>query len=124
MVVMTIAQVVPILAYYIYRTASDSSSRKSGKNGASSFLAAGAYVVYICSELAVLWFSRVREYYADEFSAQATKDPGALGKALVKIGYGLAASGPNPAILKKLIPVATVEHSRPSISSINEPLST
>jgi Zn-dependent protease with chaperone function len=94
MVVMTIAQVVPILAYYVYRTTSESSSRKSGKKGASSLIAAGAYLVYICSELAVLWFSRVREYYADEFSAQATKDPSALARALVKIGYGLAAAGP------------------------------
>ena len=95
MVVMTIAQLIPLLAYYIYRAASESSSKSSKRNGFISLIAAAAYVVYICSELAILWFSRVREYYADQFAAETTKNPGALAQALVKIGYGLAAAGRN-----------------------------
>lgn len=95
MVVMTIAQLIPLLAYYIYRAASESSSKSSKRNGIISLVAAAAYVVYICSELAILWFSRVREYYADQFAAETTKNPGALAQALVKIGYGLAAAGHN-----------------------------
>lgn len=95
MVVMTIAQLIPLLAYYIYRAASKSSSKSSKRNGAISLVAAAAYVVYICSELVILWFSRVREYYADQFAAETTKNPGALAQALVKIGYGLAAAGHN-----------------------------
>jgi Zn-dependent protease with chaperone function len=93
MVVMTIAQIVPLLAYYIYRAASDSSSRNSKRSNAASLVAAGSYAVYISSELAILWFSRVREYYADQFAAETTKNPRALAQALVKIGYGLAAAG-------------------------------
>ncbi len=98
MVVMTIAQMVPIIAYYIYREASRSTSKKSGKKGGMQLIAIGAYTVYILSELAVLWFSRVREYYADEFAAQVTNNPSALGSALVKIGYGLAAAGPKTTV--------------------------
>jgi len=39
----------------------------------------------------VLWFSRTREYFADRFSGQVTNNPNALGRALIKIAYGLAA---------------------------------
>ncbi|MHA2343159.1 MAG: M48 family metalloprotease [Candidatus Hodarchaeales archaeon] len=40
-------------------------------------------------EKIVLFLSRVREYYADSFSAEATGQPGALSRALVKIAYGM-----------------------------------
>ena len=94
MLVMTIAQLVPLIAYYLYRTLSDSSSRSSARSKSSAgLIAVGAYIVYIVSEMIVLWFSRVREYYADEFAGSATKNPNALASALVKIGYGLAKAG-------------------------------
>jgi heat shock protein HtpX len=94
MVVMTVAQLVPLIAYYIYRTLNDRSKKRSGRSKSSGdMIALGAYIVYIVSEMIVLWFSRVREYYADEFAGEVTKNPSALASALVKIGYGLAASG-------------------------------
>lgn len=94
MVVMTIAQIVPLIAYYIYSALSKRSRRSSNDSKSSTeVIAIGAYVVYIVSEMIVLWFSRVREYYADEFAGRVTQNPSALASALVKIGYGLAAAG-------------------------------
>jgi Zn-dependent protease with chaperone function len=93
MVVMTIAQLVPLLAYYIYRTAVEGAERRSKERSVSVVIAAGAYFVYMTSQLIVLWFSRTREYYADRFAGEHATSPNALASALVKIGYGLASSG-------------------------------
>jgi Zn-dependent protease with chaperone function len=93
MVLMTIVNLVPLLLYYIYRSLMQSGKGKGsgkGKNNAWP-VALGAYILYIISEYIVLWFSRIREYYADRFSGIATGNPNALVRALVKIAYGLAA---------------------------------
>jgi Zn-dependent protease with chaperone function len=92
MVVMTIAQLVPLLAYYMYRTATESAERKGKDRPAALVLAAGSYIVYLISQLIVLWFSRTREYYADRFAGERAASPNALASALVKIGYGLASA--------------------------------
>ena len=42
-----------------------------------------------------MWLSRTREYYADYFSIEATKNPNSLASALVKIGYGLTTQSDN-----------------------------
>jgi Zn-dependent protease with chaperone function/Zn-finger nucleic acid-binding protein len=92
MVLMTIVQLVPLLLYFLYRTAMQFGDR--GKDNAYRIaVAVGAYVLYIASEYMVLWFSRCREYYADRFAGKVTGNPNALASALVKIGYGLAARG-------------------------------
>lgn len=93
MLVMTVAHMVPMVAYAIYRTLARGSRRKRrGKGGAAPLVVAvGAYLVYLVTEYLVLWLSRTREYRADFFSGRATGDPNALARALVKIGYGLAA---------------------------------
>jgi Zn-dependent protease with chaperone function len=93
MVVMTIAQVVPLVAYYIYRAAVDLAEERGKARAPALLVALGAYVVFILSELTVLWFSRTREYYADQFAARETNNPNALSAALVTIGYGLARGG-------------------------------
>ncbi len=104
MVLMTIVQLVPLLLYFLYRTAMQMGNR--GKDNAYRIVVAvGAYVLYIASEYMVLWFSRCREYYADRFAGRVTGNPNALASALVKIGYGLAARGqaqtaPEPAETK------------------------
>ncbi|NQT86586.1 M48 family metalloprotease [bacterium] len=91
MVVMTIANMVPMLAYFAYRTLiSVRSSGRDKSRGARIAIAVGAYVVYIVSQYIVLWLSRVREYHADRFAGDATGRPNDLASALVKIGYGLA----------------------------------
>jgi Zn-dependent protease with chaperone function len=93
MALMTMANLVPLLLYYLYRVAIDFKIGKDDKDY-SWIVAVGAYVLYIISEYLVLWFSRTREYYADRFSGQVTRNPNALASALVKIAYGLAAQGP------------------------------
>jgi len=92
MLVMTLAQLVPLILYYIYRTLIEMRSRgKEDKSAAARLvIAMAAYILYIISEYIVLWFSRIREYYADRFSGEITNRPSRLASALVKIGYGLA----------------------------------
>lgn len=88
-VVMTAAATVPLLLYVIYRFGIRA-GRGNRKGGGLVLVALGALVAYLISEYIVLFLSRVREYYADQYSARATENPNALATALVKIAYGLA----------------------------------
>ncbi|MCG2710979.1 MAG: M48 family metalloprotease [Candidatus Omnitrophica bacterium] len=91
MLVMTIANLVPLILYQIYRVLIRMKSRGNDRSALPRYaLAIGAYILYIISQYIVLWFSRVREYFADRFSGEVTKNPNLLASALVKIGYGLA----------------------------------
>ena len=91
MLIMTIAYLVPLILYYIYRTLIRIRTRGRDKSAPYRYaIAIGCYILYIISEYIVLWFSRVREYFADRFSGQAMQNPNTLASALVKIGYGLA----------------------------------
>jgi Zn-dependent protease with chaperone function len=95
MALMTLANLVPLLLYYLYRVAIRLSGGRNNKGGGYTIaVAVGAYVLYVVSEYLVLWFSRTREYYADRFAGRVTNNPNALASALVKIAYGLAAQGP------------------------------
>ena len=101
MLVMTVAQVVPLVLYAIYEMCMDamsdttSSDSENNKNGGFVLGAVGiiAYILYIICQLIILWLSRTREYFADEFSCEKTKNPWGLANALVTIGYGLATTG-------------------------------
>ncbi len=94
MALMTVAQLVPMLLYYVYRTLIHYRGGKDDKSAPYRFaIAVGAYVLYVVSEYVVLWFSRCREYHADRFAGRVTNNPNALAAALVKIAYGLAAGG-------------------------------
>jgi Zn-dependent protease with chaperone function/Zn-finger nucleic acid-binding protein len=96
MALMTLANLVPLLLYYLYRVAMDyaAGGKENKKEGWWGWaVGVGAYVLYIISEYIVLWFSRTREYYADRFAGRVTGNPNALSSALIKIAYGLAAAG-------------------------------
>ena len=91
MFLMTVAQLVPMLFYYLYRTLSRMKSSGKNKGGGQRIaIAIGAYLLYIVSQYVVLWFSRSREYHADRFAGTVTGNPSHLAGALVKIAYGLA----------------------------------
>lgn len=88
-VVMTIAAAIPLVLYILYRfTLSGRGRSKSG--GYLALVGVISYVAYLVSQFIALLLSRVREYYADQFSAEVTGNPNALSGALVKVAYGLA----------------------------------
>ena len=94
MAFMTVAQLVPLVLYGIYETFVGSSNNKSNNNnnnnGYAALIGMIAYVLYLISQYIVLWLSRTREYYADSFAVEETRNPNSLTTALIKIGYGLS----------------------------------
>ena len=104
MVFMTVAQLVPLVLYGIYETFTRSNSKSSSNNNSSGYLemiGLIAYILYVLSEYIVLWLSRTREYYADSFSIEETRNPNALTTSLIKIGYGLSINKPEQEDEKK-----------------------
>jgi len=100
MLFMTVAQLVPLVLYGIYEMLINSDSDDNDKGGGIA-AAIIAYILYVISEYIVLWLSRTREYYADSFAIEETRNPNALAEALVKVGFGLSTSKRNDAIDKK-----------------------
>jgi len=102
--VMTALSSLPLLAYLIFRGTyeaawiSGRASRKKEGGGLAAALFVSAvisYIVYIISLLCVMRLSRLREHYADAYSAYVTGSPHQLASALTKITYGLSLS-PKP----------------------------
>ncbi len=100
-VVMTMLSALPLLAYLIARGtwiaarfSGSSSNKKEGSSIRAAFFIIGiiSYIVYIISLLCVMKLSRLREHYADAYSAYATSSPRSLQSALAKISYGLSLS--------------------------------
>lgn len=95
MLIMTAVQIVPMFLYSIFRALMDSSKSsksksKDDKGGSAVLVAVVIYLLYIITQYIILWFSRTREYFADDFSARATRKPNALASALVQVGFGLS----------------------------------
>ncbi|MCX8151206.1 MAG: zinc metalloprotease HtpX [Candidatus Bathyarchaeota archaeon] len=99
-IVMTVLSALPLIAYIIAQTMfraamfSSYSTRRQKNEGNAGviFLAIGAmsFVVYVITFLSVRRLSRLREHYADAFSAYLTGTPRSLSSALAKITYGLS----------------------------------
>ena len=87
MVVMTIISVIPTIAYFIAMSTMFSRSRNQG--GAAVLIGVGAFAVYFITNLLMLNFSRLREYYADNFAGHQVR-PSLLASGLAKITYGLS----------------------------------
>ncbi len=87
MLFMTVAQLVPLILYAIYEICVK--DRSDNSKGGGQLVGLIAYILYVISNYVILWLSRTREYYADSFSIEATRNPNSLASALVKIGYGL-----------------------------------
>ena len=90
MLFMTVAQLVPLILYGIFEALTDTDNSSDNDNKGNIIVALIAYALYIISNYIVLWLSRTREYYADSFAVEETKNPNALASALVKVGYGLS----------------------------------
>lgn len=89
MLFMTAAQIVPLVLYAVYEALTRNNDGDSDSNKAA-IVGYIAYILYIICQYIILWLSRTREYYADEFSANEIKSPNALAEALVKVGFGLS----------------------------------
>ena len=104
-IVMTVLSALPLIAYLVARGtwtvawASGGSRRErdEGSMRAALFIIGIlSYVVYIISLLCVMRLSRLREHYADAYSAYVTSSPRNLESALAKITYGLSLSPKAP----------------------------
>ncbi|MGQ9706689.1 MAG: M48 family metalloprotease [bacterium] len=91
-VVMTLASVVPLVFYIIYIGTVRSRSGDRRSRGGAVIVGLISYIFYIITQYIVLLLSRIREYYADEYSAKLTENPDLLSASLVKIAYGLSES--------------------------------
>lgn len=92
MLFMTVAQLVPLVLYAIYELLR---GRDNDSDSKAQLIAYIAYFLYLISNYIILALSRTREYYADSFSIEETKNPSALASALVKIGFGLSTAETN-----------------------------
>jgi len=82
--VMTLASVLPVALYYgvlIF-------APRGKDDGFNIGAYIGAFAAQFVGQLMVMWLSRQREYFADEFSARLTNNPVSLMSALAKISYG------------------------------------
>ena len=103
-IVMTVLSALPLIAYYIaqitlYAGAFSGGGRRNNKdNSGAALIAIGviSFVVYIITFLIVMRLSRLREHYADAYSAYVTGSPRELESALAKITYGLSISPKAP----------------------------
>ncbi|UCH31903.1 MAG: M48 family metalloprotease [Candidatus Bathyarchaeota archaeon] len=102
--VMTMLSALPLLAFWIswgtFRAArwSNISSRNKKEGGLKSaffIVAIISYIIYIVTLLCIMGLSRLREHFADAYSAYLTGQPKQLQSALAKITYGLSLS-PKP----------------------------
>ncbi len=89
--VMTLATAVPIALYVIARSTLFARGDRGSERGSEYLvlIAAVSFLVYFLSQYIVLFLSRIREYYADQFGGSATRNPNLLSTALVKIAYGM-----------------------------------
>ena len=90
MLFMTALQIVPLVLYAIYEIFVRGSRGNDKDDNKAAIIGYIAYVLYIICQYIILWLSRTREYYADEFSVRETGKPSALAEALVRIGFGLS----------------------------------
>lgn len=102
-VVMTVLSALPLIAYYVaqvtlYAGAFSGGRRNSKDNSGAALIAIGviAFIIYILTFLIVMRLSRLREHYADAYSAYVTGNPRELESALAKITYGLSLSPKAP----------------------------
>ncbi len=102
-IVMTVLSALPLIAYYIaqitlYAGAFSGGRRNDKDNSGAILLVIGviSFAIYIITFLIVMRLSRLREHYADAFSAYVTGSPRGLESALAKITYGLSISPKAP----------------------------
>jgi len=111
-ILMTVAFAIPFvllsIARWSFRIVRYSRFRSSKDDDAGSYIALAlivvavvSYIAYWIGHLVELIVSRIREYFADQHAAELTENPNYLSTALIKIAYGLLASGTKEEIIVK-----------------------
>ncbi|MFW9821132.1 MAG: zinc metalloprotease HtpX, partial [Candidatus Thorarchaeota archaeon] len=111
-ILMTVVFAIPLvlltIARWSYYTVRFSSLRRSRDDDAGSYIflaliviAVVSYIAYWIGFLISLFVSRIREYFADQHAAELTENPNMLSTALIKIAYGLLATGTEAEIKEK-----------------------
>lgn len=91
-VIMTIASTLLQILYELYIIFTKSKRVRGNKKGnLLVYIGLLSYIFYFIGSYVILYLSRVREYYADEFAAKNIGDPNKLSTALIKIAYGIVA---------------------------------
>ncbi len=85
--VITTLSVIPMIMWYIAWSTMFSGGRNRGN---AVVIGIFAFLMYMVTNLLVLYASRIREYYADERSVKLGNAPHALASALYKLVYGSA----------------------------------
>ncbi len=85
--VITMISVIPMICWYLAWNQLFSGGRDRGNN---IIIGIVAFVVYLITNLLVLYVSRIREYYADEGAVKLGNQPHYLASALYKLVYGSA----------------------------------
>lgn len=85
--VITMISVIPMICWYLAWNQLFSGGRDKG-NGV--LIGIVAFIVYLITNLLVLYVSRIREYYADEGAVKLGNSPHYLASALYKLVYGSA----------------------------------
>ena len=85
--VITTLSVIPMIMWYIAWSTMFSGGRERGN---AVIIGIFAFVMYMITNLLVLYASRIREYYADERSVKLGNAPHAMASALYKLVYGSA----------------------------------
>ncbi|MDP2845519.1 MAG: zinc metalloprotease HtpX, partial [Candidatus Methanoperedens sp.] len=85
--VITMLSVIPMIMWYIAWSTMFSRDREHGN---AVIIGIFAFLMYMITNLLVLYASRIREYYADERSVKLGNAPNALASALYKLVYGSA----------------------------------
>ncbi len=111
-ILMTVVFAIPLILLTIARwsfyAVRFSGFRRSKDDDAGSYIAIAlivvavvSYISYYIGYLISLVVSRIREYFADQHAAELTENPNYLSTALIKIAYGLLASGTEAEIKEK-----------------------
>jgi Zn-dependent protease with chaperone function len=88
-IIMTLAAFLVALLYHVSQVLLR--AKEDRERGKAAIIGVVAYIFYLIGTYVLLFLSRIREYFADEFSVKATNNSDALASALIKIAYGIIA---------------------------------
>lgn len=89
MMVITLLSVIPMIMYWIAMNFmwGGMFGRRNNNGTYGVLIGVGAFILYLITNLLVLYGSRIREYYADEGSVKLGNQPHQLATALYKLVY-------------------------------------